>query len=64
MKFYKVVRDNVYDYLTGYTTIKNELLTEKERARKFKAVSGSCFQPVEVSRKKTYWLFGARFEMD
>ena len=62
MKYYRVVVDNKYDYFTGYATIKNELLTEKERNTKFRYLNDDIFQVVEISRKNTFWLFGARFE--
>lgn len=62
MKFYKVVVPDKYDYFTGYTTIKNELLTEKERNKKFRYLCDDCFQIVEVSKKKTFWSFGCRFQ--
>lgn len=64
MKYYKVTRDNVHDYFTGYTTIKNELVTEHERNTKFRYLQDCVFQTVEISRKKTYWFFGARFEKE
>jgi hypothetical protein len=63
MKFYKVVVDDKHDYFTGYTTIKNELLTERERNTKFRYLQDDVFQEVEVSKKKTFWHFGARFEI-
>lgn len=63
MKYYKVVADNKHDYFTGYTTIKNELLTEKERNTKFRYLMDDCFKVVEVSKKNIYWSFGARFEI-
>lgn len=63
MKFYKVVVGDKYDYFTGYTTIKNELLTERERNTKFRYLQDDVFQEVEVSKKKTFWHFGARFEI-
>lgn len=62
MKFYRVTIDGKHDYFTGYTTIKNELLTEKERNTKFRYLSDSIFEPVEISKRKTFWSFGARFE--
>lgn len=61
MKFYRVTRE-VHDYSTGYTTIKNELVTQWEKDTKFRYLSDSVFEEVEVSKKKTYWFFGARFE--
>lgn len=61
MLFYKATKE-VHDYFTGYTTIKNELVTQKERDTKFRYLSDSVFEKVEVSKKKTFWNFGARFE--
>lgn len=63
MKFYKVIAGDKHDYFTGYTTIENELLTEKERNTKFRYLTDNCFEIVEVSKKKTFWNFGARFEI-
>lgn len=63
MKFYKVIVDGKHDYFTGYTTIKNELLTEKERNSKFRYLHDDIFQIVNVSKKATFWCFGARFEI-
>lgn len=63
MKFYQVLEEK-YDYFTGNTAIKGELLTEKERHTKVRYISDEYFKPVEVSKKKTYWFFGARFPMD
>lgn len=62
MKFYKVVIDGQRDNRTGYETIKNELITEKELQKHFPIVPIDCFRVVNVSKKKTYWMFGARFE--
>lgn len=62
MKFYKVVVDEKHDYFTSYTTVINELLTERERNKKFPHLYEDCFQVVEVSKKRTHWCFGCRFE--
>lgn len=62
MKYYRVIRDSVHDYFTGYTTIKNELLTEKERNAKFRYLNDDIFEAVNVNRNKCFWCFGARFE--
>ena len=62
MTYYRVVKQDVFDYSTEYTTIKNELLTPKERERKFPSLSAKCFEKVDVSRARTYWFFGSRFE--
>lgn len=62
MKFYKVVQGDKHDYFTGYTTILNELVTQKERETKFRYLSDDVFSVVDISKKKTFWSFGARFE--
>ena len=61
MLFYRAKKE-VYDYFTGNTTIENELLTQKERDTKFRYLSDNVFEKVEISKKKTFWSFGARFE--
>ena len=40
--------------------IADELYTPRERERV--AMKEEFFERVEISRKKVYWLFGARFE--
>ena len=66
MRYYRVKPeyDCKHDYFTGYTTIKNELLTPRERNRKFRYLTDDVFETVNVSRKKIYWAFGARFALD
>lgn len=61
MLFYKATKE-AHDYFTGNTTIKNELLTQKERDTKFRYLKDSVFEVVNISKKKTFWNFGARFE--
>jgi len=61
MKFYRVRRE-AHDYFTGHTAIENELVTQKERDTKFRYLKDSVFEEVEISKKKTFWSFGARFE--
>lgn len=63
MKYFKVIVPDKRDYFTGYCTIKDELLTAKERNTRFPHLSDNVFKEVELSRKKTYTFFGARFEM-
>lgn len=62
MLFYRVRRE-AYDYFTGNTAIKNELLTQKERDSKFRYLKDDVFQEVQISKKKTFWSFGCRFEI-
>lgn len=64
MKFYKAIKGDVYDYLTGYATVKNELVTQRERDTKFRYLSDSVFEEVNVSKKRTFWNFGVRFECE
>ena len=63
MRFLRVTKDGKHDYFTGYTTIGGELLTERERNTKFRYLQDDCFESVEVSKKNTFWCFGARFEI-
>jgi hypothetical protein len=45
--------------------IANELWTEKELTRNRvlfgRKITFDCFERVEISRRKIYWFFGARF---
>ena len=61
MLFYRATKE-AHDYFTGYTTIKNELITQRERDTKFRYLKDSVFEEVNISKKKTFWIFGARFE--
>lgn len=61
MLFYKAKKE-CYDYFTGNTLIENELLTARERNTKFRYISDSCFDLVEISKRGTYKIFGIRFE--
>lgn len=63
MLYYRPTTEK-YDYFTGYTAIKGELLTEKERNRKFRYLDDCFFEVVNVNRNKTYWSFGCRWEID
>lgn len=62
MKYYRALAEK-HDYFTGWTTVKNELITQKERDTRFRYLSDDVFEPVEVSRKKTFINFGVRFEI-
>ena len=68
MRFYRVKIDGKIFRLTAYMqTIRNELFTEKEVEKYSKPdkhgyrMKLEWLEPVEVSRNKTHWLFGARF---
>lgn len=62
MLFYRVKKPDIYDPKTRRTTIPNELLTAAERWKHFPSISNECFEMVSVNIRKTYKMFGARFE--
>ena len=69
MLYYKVVKSDKLFRFNGYLqTVKDELFTPAE-FRKYSTPDkhGCCLrrewlQEVNVSRKRIYWFFGARFE--
>lgn len=61
MKYYKAVAEK-HDYFTGYTTVKDELLTEREKNTRFPYLYDYFFKPVEVNRNNTFFVFGSRFQ--
>lgn len=61
MKYYRATKE-AYDYFNKNMTVKNELLTPRERNTKFRYLKDNCFEEVEVSKKNTYINFGVRFE--
>ena len=61
MKYLKPITQK-HDYFTGWTTFTGELLTQKERNRRFRYLPDDIFRTVYVSKKKTYKSFGHRFE--
>ena len=62
MLYYRAKAEK-HDYFTGYTAIPGELLTQRERDTKFRYLSDDIFDTVEVSRKRTFMMFGCRFQM-
>lgn len=63
MKYYRAKKKEVHDYFTGWTTVKNELVTEKEKNIRFRYLADSIFEEVEISKKKIFFNFGCRFEI-
>lgn len=72
MRYYRVKPE--YDNVTKYTAknngavkadgilVANELYTPAEYNKLCKHLNGSwMFDIIDISRKKTYWFFGARF---
>lgn len=62
MKYYKAIKE-AYDYFNKMGTVKNELFTEKERNTKVRYLSDDVFEIVNISKNKTFFNFGCRFEM-
>jgi len=60
MLYYKALEEK-YDYFTGNTLIERELVTPRERDTKFRYIPDRYFQLVEISKQKTFKMFGARF---
>lgn len=61
MRYYRATKE-AYDHFTGWTLIAGELVTPHERNTRFRYLSDLCFEEVEVSRKRTYRMFGVRWE--
>ena len=64
MKCYKTIKGDIYDRETGYCTVLEELVTERERMRYFPNIPNEAFECVNISKSKAYFLFGARFELE
>lgn len=62
MLYYRV-KDDAYDYFNKYAVVKNELLTARERNTKCRYISDEHFEAVQISKKKTFFNFGCRFEI-
>ena len=67
MIFYKVIPsmatqwNRISKRLNYPELIDNELLTQKERNRVSK-ITDNCFEKINIPRRMTFRLFGARFE--
>jgi hypothetical protein len=63
MKYYKVSEKmDQKRFGNGYFYIAGELFTEKQANRI--GANISLLDAVEISQRKTYWFFGARFAMN
>lgn len=60
MLFYKTKKEYDNFYFNNSFLIENELLTDKERIKK--NLPFLFFDIVDVSKKKTYFIFGIRKE--
>ena len=61
MLYYRVIRGDVFDYSTEWTTIEGELLTQHERWTRFPRIKNRVFELVVVKRTDTYFFFGSRY---
>ena len=66
MKYFKAKKDIIKFTNNGcFSLVKNELLTEKETKKQFPCEQKEIekyFDIVEISKRKTFWNFGCRFE--
>lgn len=61
MLYYRARTDS-YDTVTKNYLVRNELLTESERKKKFPTRPDFLFKEIELPKTQTYWCFGARFQ--
>ena len=61
MKYYKAQTD-MYEPSTKWTLIKNELVTESERKKRFPTLPDFLFKEVDIPKYNTYISFGTRFQ--
>lgn len=70
MKYYQVTEEpkggEIYLHSLNYwhSLVKGELYTAKELKKLNINPCSKFFTPVEVSRRKIYWFFGARFAVN
>lgn len=68
MLFYRVRPECDNKYIANeskhrfFALIGGELYTEREKERY--GIPNWCVEPVEIKRTRTYWSFGARFELE
>lgn len=69
MIFYKVIPsmasqwNRISKRLNYPELVDNELLTQKERDKVSK-ITDNCFEKINISRRNTFWCFGARFQKE
>lgn len=61
MMYYKS-NSEMMDKVTGWTVIKNELVTDRERDKRFPNLPDYIFTRVCLSSRDTYKTFGIRFQ--
>ena len=61
MLYYRPLKE-VFDSITGWQSIRGELLTTAERKKYFKGTSDKCFEKVSIPKSKTFFSFGVRLE--
>lgn len=63
MKYYRA-QTEMYEPSTGWTLIRNELVTESERKKRFPTLPDFLFKEVEIPQWNTSIIFGIRFEKE
>lgn len=53
-----------YDMITGEMLSTHQLLTKREKDRKFPTLKDSVFMEVNLPKENTFWFKGARFPKD
>lgn len=61
MKYYKA-QIEMYEPSTRWTLIKNELVTESERKKRFPTLPDFLFKEIEIPTSNTFYIFGVRYE--
>ncbi len=51
------------DLKTGHSMVKGELLTKRERFSRIPNISDKMLEVVDISKNRTYKIFGIRFEV-
>lgn len=64
MKYYKAKQYVDDPKLYGGVIIQHELFTSNEMKRYNMVKYIECFEAVDIKPKNTYFVFGARFEME
>lgn len=61
MMYYRSTAE-MTDHFTGWTVIKNELVTDRERDKRFPNLPDYIFTRVKINSRDTYKTFGIRFQ--
>ena len=62
MIYYRA-RTDTYDPKTKNYLVRNQLITEVERKKLYPTRPDFLFKEIDIPKYRTYWSFGARFEI-